>query len=185
MNEHYVIYKITHEPTGKEYIGLTSRTPAERFNEHMYNAINRGNGNTKFARFIKEHPETMEYKYSILEEGDMDRHTAGLIESKYIDEYDTMNNGLNACTRAGSEKLTTQERIEIGKRYINGTSLSTMANDYNVTKMTIINVIKDQYDFSKVFSSGLQPPPFFVITPGLPFAITPYRIPNPYITTPW
>ena len=51
-------------------------------------------------------------------------------------------------------------------------TINSMAELYDVTRLTIINTLKKDYGYAKVYSSGLKQPPFGIFV-GAPFVIVP------------
>jgi hypothetical protein len=87
----YYIYKITNKENEKVYIGFTERQPFFRWYEHLVRS------NQPFGKVLKERG-IKEFTFEVLEE--VDKKISSIqkmheMESDYIREYDSINNGYN------------------------------------------------------------------------------------------
>lgn len=84
------IYKITHTPSGKFYIGVTTRWVMQRWWEHI-----KAESGSQFHTFMKDTPIN-EFSFCILEQfkpSELDPYER---EKFWIDELDAVNLGFNA-----------------------------------------------------------------------------------------
>lgn len=88
----YKVYKITHTPTGKVYIGRTRCALGKRFSWHFSNARN-SSGNSDFVVALRRYPRS-DFAIEVLEETDSNDDSF-VVEAKYIDLYDSINTGFN------------------------------------------------------------------------------------------
>ncbi len=101
--EYYgVVYKIKNLKNGKHYIGITTRTIEERFEEHCKANSGIGNAIRKYGRnlfFVKilDVAFTQEELYEL--------------EVKYIEEYNSYKNGYNQTI--GGDGVVTTPRLKI------------------------------------------------------------------------
>ena len=91
------IYKITNSENGLIYIGCTVNSLSQRFNEHLYRCF-KTDYNSKLYNSIRKYGKE-KFLIELIEECDLS--IIYETEKKYIDEYDTYNNGLN--TTLGGE----------------------------------------------------------------------------------
>lgn len=86
-----VIYKITHKPSGKVYIGQTNQSFTLRWWQH----IKWGKSDCKFHKAMRETPIT-EWSFEVIhicnDSKELDER-----ESFYIREFDSINNGFNSA----------------------------------------------------------------------------------------
>lgn len=88
----FLIYKHT-SPSGKSYIGLTSKTIEERFAGHCFQAFSQ-NSNGKFHQAIRKHGKDS-FKSEILVQDIETFDEAAKLEIKFIDEFNTFTAGYN------------------------------------------------------------------------------------------
>lgn len=98
------VYKITHKPTGKFYIGVTTRWIMQRWWEHI-----KAESGSPFHQYMKDHDLT-EFTFEILESFKPSECDPYEREAHWINHYDAINNGLNT---AGAHKPKTIEIKEL------------------------------------------------------------------------
>lgn len=86
------IYKITNNVNGLIYVGCTINSLKQRFNEHLYRCF-KSDYKSKLYNSIKKYGQE-NFKIELIEECDL--NTIYETEKKYIQEYDSYNNGLNS-----------------------------------------------------------------------------------------
>lgn len=90
------IYKITHKPTSKVYIGKTVNFPLWRWWQHI-----KAQSGTKFHEFFKENSNMCDWTFEaidVVKEGTHEDLLA--LESKYIEEYKSTDDRFGFNTRA-------------------------------------------------------------------------------------
>lgn len=105
------IYKITNIVNGKIYIGCTIHSLKRRFSEHLYRC-EKTDINTKLYNSIRKYG-IESFKIELIEECDL--NVIYETEKKYIELYDTFNNGLNS-TFGGEGCLGYTHSSEIRKK---------------------------------------------------------------------
>jgi group I intron endonuclease len=85
------IYKITNKINNKIYIGCTINSLEKRYYEHLYRCF-KTDYKSKLYNSIKKYGEENFY-IELIEECDLSNIYE--IEKKYIEQYDSFNNGLN------------------------------------------------------------------------------------------
>lgn len=85
------IYKITEKSTGKCYVGKTRNAPFFRWWNHLKHS------SSPFGRYL-QNTKLSDWTFEVLEElpSNMDESDIFLIESNYINKYDSIKNGFNA-----------------------------------------------------------------------------------------
>ena len=135
-----IVYKITNKINNKIYIGITTRTLNERWNEHknrilertshLYSAL-RVYGIENFTiESIDENAQTKEELYEL--------------EKYYIKLYNSNNPDFGYNATIGGEGVRTidLDGEEIVRLYKNGNSSTTIAKMYNVSENTITRYLK-------------------------------------------
>lgn len=141
-NKHYYIYKITNLINNKVYIGKTSRTIQERYEEHLI-----------FSKFDERPLYRAMRKYGIenfhLEEID-DCNTneeANELEKYYIKKYNSYiysdnSNGYN-CTLGGDGSLLLElDEKKVIQYYLKNNKILKTAEFFNVSVSTIYRILK-------------------------------------------
>jgi group I intron endonuclease len=101
------IYKATNSINGKSYIGFDSAWP-KRKNRHLENAIYNREG--KFYDAIRKYGWD-KFQWEILYQSEDKEHTLNVMETQFIREYNTFNQGYNmteggeGCFGATSNKI--------------------------------------------------------------------------------
>ena len=96
------VYKIQNTENGKCYIGITSRTVDERWKDHLSRVACYERNNRLYFAIRKYGIEKFEVETIGQSESD---DIIRSLESKYIREYDSYNNGYN-CNYGGHGNLT-------------------------------------------------------------------------------
>ena len=114
-----IVYKITNVINNKAYVGQSQQTLEERWSKHKSDAYRIG-FNTHFYKAIRKYGIEC-WKQEILEEIE-DISNLNEAEMKWIEYYDTFNNGYN-CTNGGENGFIvteeTKEKIrqaQLGKK---------------------------------------------------------------------
>ena len=96
-----VVYKITNRVNGKSYIGITTRTLDERFNEHCTADSYIGRAIRKYGEnnFIKQVIDYADNHQELIE-----------LEIEYIKHYDSFKNGYN-LTIGGDGVIYTEDLV--------------------------------------------------------------------------
>jgi len=89
-----IIYKITNNINGKEYIGFTSKHIKERWQGHLRKTKEKNN-NCHFHNAIKKYGEDV-WEFQTLYENENDIWVKNVVEPFFISLYDTYNNGYNS-----------------------------------------------------------------------------------------
>jgi len=105
------IYKIINKENGKVYIGCTIYTLKKRFEEHLYRCL-KTDIPTKLYNSMRKYG-TENFEIELIEECDLD--CIYETEKKYIEIYDSYNNGLNS-TYGGEGCLGYTHSPEIRKK---------------------------------------------------------------------
>lgn len=101
------IYKITNTKTNKVYIGQTTRTPGIRKCEHWWHLENNNHKNSKLQNSWNKWG-AQSFTFEVIDEcPDEDR---GKLEVKYIQYFDSYNNGYN-LTSGGEINITKEKEI--------------------------------------------------------------------------
>lgn len=87
----YSIYKATNKITGKIYIGFDSKWP-RRIVGHKYQ--HKKDNNTKFYNAIRKYGWD-NFEWEVIYNSKDGEHCLNVMESYFIKEYDTINNGYN------------------------------------------------------------------------------------------
>lgn len=110
------IYKIQNKINGLVYIGCTISSLKRRFQEHLYRCF-KTDYNSKFYNSIKKYG-VENFTIDLVDECDLS--VIYETEKKYIQEFDSYNNGLNS-TYGGEGCLGYKHSPEIRKKISEGT----------------------------------------------------------------
>ena len=122
----FSIYKITNLKNNKIYIGQTSRTIYERFEEHCMCALS-FKLNTHFAKAIRKYGKDS-FKIETIEDSILDKETANKREIYYISYYESTKRGVGYNSTPGGEGGNTylnksvEEMAEIKSKISHGNS---------------------------------------------------------------
>jgi group I intron endonuclease len=115
------IYKITNKENGLIYIGCTVNSLSHRFNQHLYRCF-KTDYKSKLYNSMKKYGQD-NFTIELLEECDL--IIIYETEKKYIEQYDSYNNGLNS-TFGGEGCLgyihSPEMRVKISEAVKNGKS---------------------------------------------------------------
>ena len=132
------IYKITNTINNKIYVGVTSRTLAERFKEHKSrieerNSVHLYQAMEKYGRdsFTIELLDTANTSEEMFEK-----------EKYYIKLYDSYNNGYNMTLGGEGVKYLDLDEQKIVQDYLNGKTSVEIAKELNVSGNTIRRRLK-------------------------------------------
>jgi len=89
----YSIYKVTNMVNKKIYIGFDSNWPARK-KSHYYNHRSKSCPNYHFYNALKKYGWN-NFKWEVIYQSKDRDHTLNIMENKFIEEYDTHNNGYN------------------------------------------------------------------------------------------
>lgn len=104
----YSVYEITNQINGKRYIGITSRSIEERFQEHISRAKCGARGNRLYVAMRKYGLENFTVKLIIQTD---DENDVRELEGQFIKERDSYRNGYN-CNLGGHGFLNVPEEIK-------------------------------------------------------------------------
>lgn len=139
------IYKIINKINDKMYIGMTSRTVEERWNEHLksYNNTNSRMYNFKIYKAMREFGIENFY-YEVIEECDNSKLSER--EKYWIAYYDTTFCGYNtALGGAGKTLISKYKEKAMHDLYINGWMLEEIERAINVNKSDIGEILRNKY----------------------------------------
>jgi group I intron endonuclease len=101
------IYKFTHISTGRCYIGQTIQDPNRRRYDHIYSSKN-NNNEYHFQHALRKYGVDA-FTFEVIAEANS-LEELNLLEEKYVQEFDSINNGFN-IRQAGGNKLHSKESI--------------------------------------------------------------------------
>ena len=134
----YSIYKISNNVNDKVYIGVTTRTIEERFNEHKSrieerNSLHLYQAMQKYGRenFKIEKIDTANSLEEMYEK-----------EKYYIKLYDSYNNGYNMTLGGEGVKLLSLDEEYLAEQYLNGKTSEELAQELNISGNTIRRRLK-------------------------------------------
>ena len=134
----YQIYAITNKLNGKKYIGCTSKTIKERFDQH-YRDRNKFTGKLHIA--MRQHPKS-DFEIETLEVVESPENK----EAQYIRMYDSFYNGYNSSINGmGYKKIDNKVVSDLKKDLLQFKSLKKVAekHDLNISTITKHIVKKD------------------------------------------
>lgn len=94
MKKTYIIYKLT-SPSGKSYIGQTTRNIEDRVGEHFFYAAKQET-NHKFYNALKKYPNKEDWLIEEIDNTASSVEELNELEIRYIAAYDTFNSGYNS-----------------------------------------------------------------------------------------
>lgn len=109
------IYKITNTKNNQIYIGCTINSLEKRFYEHLYRCLQIGYKSKLYNSMKKYGIDN--FKIELIEECDLENIYE--VEKKYINEYNSFNNGLNS-TLGGEGCIGYKHSIEKRKKISEG-----------------------------------------------------------------
>lgn len=132
----YSIYIIRNKINEKVYIGQTSQSVKERFNQHRKPSTLKKRGSYKIYNAMKKYGienfyvETLETGIS---ESDIDAK-----ECEYIEKFDSFRNGYNSTPGGDSKTISRIEDVELFKdMYLRKIELKEIANQFHVHEITV------------------------------------------------
>lgn len=130
------IYIIKNKMNDKVYIGQTTLSVEERFKTHIKPSTSKRRRNYKIYNAINKYGSENFY-YEILEEN-IDISKLDELEIRYIEKYDSYNNGYNS-TKGGDGRVINkiEDEMFIVESLKNGKSLEEVAEVYDVHTYTI------------------------------------------------
>jgi group I intron endonuclease len=134
------VYKITNNINGKMYIGQTSRSLSERFEEHCYEArVQRFADRPLYAAMIKYGVE--HFLIELIEETDQPKER----EIYWIEFYETFKNGYNATFGGDGKRYIDYDLVVSTYKQI-GNMVDT-ANLLEIHPDSVYNILKlkDEY----------------------------------------
>src|SRR5208283_2983105 len=111
-----IIYKITNSINNKAYVGQSQTSLEERWNHHKSDA-KRNDRNSHFYNAIRKYGTDC-WKFDILEEID-DIELLNEAEKKWIEYYDTFNNGYNSTNGGENGYIFSEETKEKLRQALN------------------------------------------------------------------
>jgi group I intron endonuclease len=111
----YIIYQIKCLVNNKVYIGYTSRTPEERFREHLLCKLD-----TKFYRALRKYGKE-NFTVSLLEQFET-KKDALVGERLWISKLDTIENGYNTHEGGLGGKTKTEEQLQALSESMSGSN---------------------------------------------------------------
>lgn len=102
------IYKIVNDINNKVYIGKTTKSIQERWQQHLYNCFNQNNSDTHFYRAIKKYGA--EHFSPILVE-EYPNNELNKMEIYWIGKYDSFENGYNSTLGGDGGDTFNYEKI--------------------------------------------------------------------------
>ncbi len=137
----YAIYIIRNTVNEKVYIGQTSQSVRERFNQHMKPSTQKARGTYKLYNAIRKYGKD-KFMVETLETGIPEREIDRK-EEEYIKKYDSYFNGYNSTTGGDGRTIYKIEDMELLKKlYEEGNTLDSIAERFNVTQQTISRTLK-------------------------------------------
>ncbi|SHE78275.1 group I intron endonuclease [Flavobacterium fontis] len=131
----YIVYLVENTFTSEVYIGATTKTLVERKIDHLTKTKN--GSNVCFHQAIQSYgPES--FVWSVIDTADSIDELAQK-ETKYIINYNSVENGYNSDCGGGFKKKVYQFNIETGKLINSYEDLISAANAVNATKTSISN----------------------------------------------
>ena len=130
MLENYKIYIIKNKQDKIVYVGLTRRTLSERYEQHIYlKKLNRD-----------------EHKIELVKDN-MSREEAAILEKLLIDQYNTMNDGLNQAygDAAGNSRYHTEET----KQYLSSINKGKKVSEEHAQKNRVARIGKYNSEYHK------------------------------------
>lgn len=135
------IYIITNTINNKVYIGQTIGKLSDRFNKHIYDAVNRDGKSNKFHSALIN-IGIKYFKISLLEIVDIEDIDKKEIE--YISRYDSYYNGYNSTLGGGGRCKIEYNKTKIIEDYSNGKTITNIAKELGIVNTkTISGIIKD------------------------------------------
>ena len=134
------IYIIRNKINDKVYIGQTTMTVHERFMSHLKPSTYKKRGSYKIYNAIAKYGKENFYVETL--ETDIPVNELDEKEIKYIEKYDSFNNGYNSTLGGNVRRIYKPEDIEaIYKMTQEGKTFEEIGEMYGVHKMTIMRTL--------------------------------------------
>lgn len=131
----YIIYKAENTFTNEVYVGATTKTLVERKNDHL---IKTNNGSDVYFHQAIQTYGSESFIWSVIDTATSIDELAQK-ETKYIINYNSIDDGYNSDIGGGFKKTVYQFNIETGNLINSYDDLSNAANAVNATKTSISN----------------------------------------------
>lgn len=132
------IYIIQNDINNKVYIGQTIRTLQERFNEHIYDAINK-DGNTNKFHSALINIGIQHFRIALLEVVDI--RDIDIKEIEYIAKYNSFHDGYNSTLGGGGTCRIEYNKNKIIDDYNCGKSIADIAREIGIVNTKVISSI--------------------------------------------
>lgn len=132
------IYLIVNKVNNKMYVGQTTRSPRQRFKEHMADKSHC----TKLVQAVKKHGK--ENFYLIILDDINNLQELNCKEKEYIEKYNSISNGYNIETGGRNKKLTEEVKKKISK------TLKGKSPTRNAIRLAIAENIKKVYQYDQL-----------------------------------
>lgn len=130
------IYKIINKVNNKIYIGQTSRTVRERYNEHLSSAFSK-NLDQPLYRAMRKYGKN-NFEVVTIEECSLEDINDR--EIYYIDKYNSYNNGYNATL--GGDGKPVNDYKQLAEDFLNsGLSITQYSKEYHLKVSTVRNAL--------------------------------------------
>ena len=132
------LYKLINTVNDKVYIGITYRNLDTRFKAHLSDA------KQGYKRPICDAINSLgPCNFSIVLLGEYKQGDLEKSEIEHIALYDSFNNGYNATLGGEGGKLISHTRDEVYRMYSESLNASEVARTLNISKDTVLNIVKD------------------------------------------
>lgn len=132
----YSIYIIRNKVNDKVYIGQTSQSVKERFNQHKKPSTIKKRGSYKIYNAMQKYG--IENFYVETLETGISESAIDAKECEYIEKFDSFRNGYNSTPGGDSKTISKIEDVELFKdMYLRKIELKEIANHFCVHKITV------------------------------------------------
>lgn len=150
------IYKIVNSKNGKIYIGMTTRTLAERISEHKRKFTDKNSRmyNFKLYKAMRKYGFESFVFETIVE---CDNENLEILEKQYIHQYDSISNGYNEAIGGSGKTLISDKQIEAFKiLYESGWLLRDIADVFHVGSKSVGKKLKEVYGINTRENANLS-----------------------------
>ena len=144
------VYQIVNKINNKVYIGITTRSLKERFNQHKYS---RYSMDTKFSRALKKYG-IENFEIQLIEDEITSLKELYEKEKYYISKYNSYNNGYNSTLGGDGCKTVAVSAEEIVNEYSILKSSTKVAESLGIGENTVLRVLHDNN--IELFGSGYE-----------------------------
>ena len=144
------VYQIVNKINNKVYIGITTRSLKERFNQHKYS---RYSMDTKFSRALKKYG-VENFEIQLIEDEIISLKELYEKEKYYINKYNSYNNGYNSTLGGDGCKTVAVSAEEIVNEYSILKSSIKVAASLGIGENTVLRVLHDNN--IELFGSGYE-----------------------------